>query len=151
MTRPTPQRRRLRRIGEVAEATGVTIRTLRHYEDTGLLAASQRTCGGHRLYDCESVRRVSHIRALREVGCSILDIRKAIERKTALSEFLKKQLKRAELQVERATLTRDRLREMVLNPETDVTIDQLPGRLDAISDQSTHVQTRRRLRGEDTD
>ncbi|XSC42379.1 MerR family DNA-binding transcriptional regulator [Bradyrhizobium sp. RDT10] len=48
MTKPTPRRRRWR-IGELAEATGVTVRTLHHYEHTGLLSASERTDGGHRM------------------------------------------------------------------------------------------------------
>ncbi|MCC8943447.1 MerR family DNA-binding transcriptional regulator, partial [Bradyrhizobium sp. Arg68] len=39
MNKATPRRRRWR-IGELAEATGVTVRTLHHYEHTGLLAAS---------------------------------------------------------------------------------------------------------------
>ncbi|WP_461328653.1 MerR family DNA-binding transcriptional regulator [Bradyrhizobium liaoningense] len=50
--RVTPRRRRWR-IGELAEATGVTVRTLHHYEHTGLLAATERTEGGHRMYDRE--------------------------------------------------------------------------------------------------
>ena len=38
------------RIGEVAERTGLTRRTLRHYDDLGLLSASERSWGDYRLY-----------------------------------------------------------------------------------------------------
>ncbi|WP_461328677.1 MerR family transcriptional regulator [Bradyrhizobium liaoningense] len=65
-------------MGELAEATGVTVRTLHHYEHTGLLAATERTEGGHRMYDRESGQRVHQIRALRELGFSLVEIRKAM-------------------------------------------------------------------------
>jgi hypothetical protein len=38
------------RIGEVATATGLTVRTLHHYDQIGLVVSSARTSGGHRLY-----------------------------------------------------------------------------------------------------
>ncbi|MCP3475914.1 MerR family transcriptional regulator [Bradyrhizobium sp. CCGUVB1N3] len=148
MTRPTVLRRRWRRIGELADATGVTVRTLRHYEHTGLLAASQRTCGGHRIYDCESLRRVYHILALRELGFSLREIRKAMDGRTSLPDLLSEQLERAELQVARATKLRDRLRNITKNTESDVSVDELPARLDAMSRESCG-QPRRRARAPD--
>ncbi|MGY8663544.1 MerR family transcriptional regulator [Bradyrhizobium sp. UFLA05-109] len=148
MTRPTSFRRRWRRIGELAEATGVTVRTLRHYEQTGLLAASQRTDGGHRIYDCESVRRVYHILALRELGFSLQEVRRAMDGRTPLPDLLSEQLERAEIQVARATKLRDRLRNITKNTESDVGVDELPARLDAMSRES-FAQTRRRTRAVD--
>ena len=44
------------RIGEVAERTGVTTRTIRYYEEIGLLASPERRKGEHRLYDDADVR-----------------------------------------------------------------------------------------------
>ncbi|WP_083514366.1 MerR family transcriptional regulator [Bradyrhizobium sp. DASA03076] len=148
MTRPTVFRRRWRRIGELAEATGVTVRALRHYEHTGLLRASQRTGGGHRIYDSESVRRVYHILALRELGFTLQEIRKAMEGRSSLPNLLSEQLERAELQVARATELRDRLRNITKNAESNVSVDELPARLDAMShDGCGH--TRRRARAPD--
>ncbi len=126
----------------------MTVRTLRHYEHTGLLAASQRTCGGHRIYDCESLRRVYHILALRELGFSLREIRKAMDGRTSLPDLLSEQLERAELQVARATKLRDRLRNITKNTESDVSVDELPARLDAMSRESCG-QTRRRARAPD--
>ncbi|MCC8954639.1 MerR family transcriptional regulator [Bradyrhizobium sp. Pear77] len=139
MSRATPRRRRWR-IGELAEATGVTVRALHHYEHTGLLAASERTDGGHRMYDRESVQRVHQIRALRELGFSLLEIGKAMEGKTSLIDLLRKHLERIELQVARTTLLRDRLRDMTTDRESQVSVDELPATLDAMS----RVETRRR-------
>ncbi|MCP3380473.1 MerR family transcriptional regulator [Bradyrhizobium sp. CCGUVB4N] len=126
----------------------MTVRTLRHYEHTGLLAASQRTCGGHRIYDGESLRRVYHILALRDLGFSLREIRKAMDGRTSLPDLLSEQLERAELQVARATKLRDRLRNITKNTEADVSVDELPARLDAMSRESGG-QTRRRARAPD--
>ncbi|WP_051311150.1 MerR family transcriptional regulator [Bradyrhizobium sp. Cp5.3] len=149
MTRPTTLRRRWRRIGELAEATGVTVRTLRHYEETGLLAASQRTDGGHRMYDRESVRRVCHILALRELGFSLQEIRQTVEGKTSLPALLNEQLERAERQVTRATVLRDRLRDIAMNSEANVSVDELPERLDAMTRPDNCPQSRPRNRTDD--
>ncbi|WP_024519936.1 MerR family transcriptional regulator [Bradyrhizobium sp. Tv2a-2] len=142
MIRPTPRRRRWR-IGELAEAAGVTVRTLHHYEHTGLLAASERTDGGHRIYDRESIKRVYQIRALRELGFSLHEIHRAMEGRISLTDLLRKHLERIEVQVARATLLRDRLRDMTTQGETNVSVDELPATLDAMSRAEKRPQARR--------
>jgi DNA-binding transcriptional MerR regulator len=57
------------RIGELATATGVTSRALRHYEDRGLLRPS-RTNGGYREFEPEDVVRVEQIQAMIAAGLS---------------------------------------------------------------------------------
>ena len=48
---------RFRTVGEVSELTGVTVRTLHHYDEIGLLEPSERTAAGYRLYsDADLVR-----------------------------------------------------------------------------------------------
>ncbi len=121
----------------------MTVRTLHHYEHTGLLAASERTDGGHRMYDRESIQRVHQIRALRELGFSLYEIRKAMERTTSLTDLLRKHLERIELQVARATLLRDRLRNMTTDSDVQVSVDELPATLDAMSRIETRSQTSR--------
>ncbi|MES5486889.1 MerR family transcriptional regulator [Bradyrhizobium sp. INPA03-11B] len=142
MTKATPRRRRWR-IGELADATGVTVRTLHHYEHTGLLAASERTDGGHRMYDRESVQRVHQILALRELGFSLHEIRKAMEGRTSLTDLLRSHLSRIELQVTRATLLRDRLRNMTTDSDVQVSVDELPATLDAMSRVEKRAQPHR--------
>src|SRR4051794_6438901 len=56
------------RIGELATLTGLTVRTLHHYEEVGLLVASARTEAGHRRYAPDDVRRLYRILALRRLG-----------------------------------------------------------------------------------
>ncbi|WP_083519357.1 MerR family transcriptional regulator [Bradyrhizobium jicamae] len=142
MTKATPRRRRWR-IGELAEATGVTVRTLHHYEHTGLLSASERTDGGHRMYDRDSVQRVYQIRSLRELGFSLEEIRRAIEGKSSLTDLLRNHLERIEIQVARTTLLRDRLRNMTTDGEAHVSVDDLPATLDAMSRVEKRAQAPR--------
>lgn len=46
------------KVGELARTTGLTVRTLHHYDHVGLLQPSGRTASGHRLYEEEDVRRL---------------------------------------------------------------------------------------------
>jgi MerR family transcriptional regulator, thiopeptide resistance regulator len=61
-------------VGEVAEATGLTVRTLHHYDEIGLLAPSGRSDAGYRLYTDGDVRRLYRILALRGMGFSLDEI-----------------------------------------------------------------------------
>lgn len=67
-------------IGEVAERTGVTQRTLRFYEEKGLLRPPSRMDGGFRLYSEEDVRRVEEIRRMQSLlGMSLAEIKEMVE------------------------------------------------------------------------
>ncbi|MDP9847598.1 MerR family transcriptional regulator [Streptosporangium lutulentum] len=61
-------------IGEVARASGMTVRALRHYDEIGLLSASERIASGHRRYTESDVRRLYRVRALRTLGLSLEEI-----------------------------------------------------------------------------
>ncbi|MDQ4027695.1 MAG: MerR family DNA-binding transcriptional regulator, partial [Actinomycetota bacterium] len=56
------------KIGDLARETGLTVRTLHHYDEVGLLRPSARTEAGHRLYDENGVKRLYRILALRQIG-----------------------------------------------------------------------------------
>ena len=67
-------------IGEVAERTGVTQRTLRFYEEKGLLKPPSRLDGGFRLYSDDDIRRVEQIKELQSLlGISLADIKEMVE------------------------------------------------------------------------
>ncbi|MEO3927031.1 MerR family transcriptional regulator [Micromonosporaceae bacterium B7E4] len=61
-------------IGELARATGTTVRALHHYDGIGLLRAGERTSSGHRRYTEGDLRRLYRIRALRGLGLSLEEI-----------------------------------------------------------------------------
>lgn len=65
-------------IGELAKACGVTVRTLHHYDEIGLLSASKRTTSDHRRYTEQDLHRLYRIRALQMLGLSLEDIRSAL-------------------------------------------------------------------------
>lgn len=75
-------------IGEVAERTGVTQRTLRFYEEKGLLKPPSRMDGGFRLYSEADVKRVTHIRRLQDLlGVALADIKEMVDAEEMLREL----------------------------------------------------------------
>jgi DNA-binding transcriptional MerR regulator len=64
----------MRRIGEVAAATGLTVRTLHHYDEIGLLRPTERSDAGYRLYADDDVRRLYRIVAFRRLGLALDEI-----------------------------------------------------------------------------
>ncbi len=64
----------LLQIGEVARASGLTVRTLHHYDAIGLLVPSERSEAGYRLYGDGDVRRLYRILALRGMGFPLEEI-----------------------------------------------------------------------------
>src|SRR5438105_816961 len=70
----------LLQIGEVADRTGVTQRTLRFYEERGLLKPPTRMDGGFRLYSEDDVSRVETIRRLQNLlGLTLAEIKEMVE------------------------------------------------------------------------
>jgi DNA-binding transcriptional MerR regulator len=72
--------RQLLRINEVAADTGLTTRTIRYYEEMGLLEPAARSEGDYRLYDESDLERLQFIRGLRDdAGFSLAQIRQLLE------------------------------------------------------------------------
>jgi len=80
-----PPTERLLRIGEVAELTGTTPRTIRYYEEIGLLPlAEDRVHGKRRLYTDGDVERLNELIRLRDLlGLSLDDLKRLVEAETA--------------------------------------------------------------------
>ena len=62
-------------IGELADRSGVAAKTLRYYEDIGLIDAPERSTGGYRLYGEEVMQRLEFIRSAQALGLSLGEIR----------------------------------------------------------------------------
>ncbi|MEU0679952.1 MerR family transcriptional regulator [Streptomyces albogriseolus] len=67
------------RSGQVAEAAGVNIQTLRYYERRGLLAEPERSSGGHRLYGDEAVTVLRVIKAAQRLGFTLEEVAELLE------------------------------------------------------------------------
>jgi len=80
------------RIGEVAELTGTTPRTIRYYEEIGLLpGAAGRAQGEHRCFTDDDVERVKRIVRVRELlGLSLEELSKLVEREDTLGGLIER-------------------------------------------------------------
>ena len=67
------------RIGELAAAAGTTTKTLRFYEDRGLLPRTERAANGYRDYGPEALSRLDFIRRGRIAGLTLAQIREVID------------------------------------------------------------------------
>lgn len=64
----------MRTISQVAEITGISIRTLQYYDEIGLLKPSELTQSGYRLYDDEALQKLQQILFFKELGFTLKDI-----------------------------------------------------------------------------
>lgn len=97
-------------IGEVSEEVGLSVRTIRHYEDVHLVEPSERSSGGFRLYSRADVDRLRLVKQLKPLDFSLEEMRDLIDTLQRLDGDLDKSDRR--LLVERlsafAAVTRDR-------------------------------------------
>jgi MerR family copper efflux transcriptional regulator len=72
-------------IGEVAERTELSIKTIRHYDEVGLVAPSERSAGGFRLYTDADVQRLLVIRRMKPLGFTLDEMRQLLDSLEALA------------------------------------------------------------------
>lgn len=110
-------------VGELAQATGLTVRALHHYDRLGLLSPS-RDPGGRRTYGPDDVRRLHQIIALRGFGLSLAEIARLLDGTgTDLRSLLERQLEQTEERIAAA----QRLRGTLLG-----VLDALPASIEQI-------------------
>ncbi|HZC19507.1 MAG TPA: MerR family transcriptional regulator [Rubrobacteraceae bacterium] len=76
----------LARVGEVAERLGVSPRTIKYYEELGLIEPEARSPGGFRLYGEEDVRRLERVLRMKGIGYSLAAIRELLAVRDAAQE-----------------------------------------------------------------
>ena len=108
-------------IGELARATGMTVRALRHYDEIGLLRAGERTASGHRRYTGADVRRLYRIRVLRGLGLPLEEIARVLGDTgiPQLRDLLATQLRDLEAHAEHVGRLRDRLHGLLARLDDD--------------------------------
>jgi DNA-binding transcriptional MerR regulator len=67
------------RIGEVTERVGLSLRTVRYYEEVGLVIPSDRTAGGFRLYTEDDIERLIMAKELKPLGFSLDEVRTVLD------------------------------------------------------------------------
>jgi DNA-binding transcriptional MerR regulator len=66
------------KVGELAKLTGLTVRTLRYYDQIGLFSPSDHSETGHRLYNKSDLSKLQQILALKQIGLSLEDVQSVI-------------------------------------------------------------------------
>lgn len=152
--------RQLWKVGELAERTGVSVRTLHYYEEIELLRPSHRSSAGHRLYTPADVRRLSHIKSLRQLGFSLDEIKAALDDpRFSPLEIVERQLGRLREQIAAEQRVCDRLEQIAssLRAGHEVGTEDLFRTIEAMTmyekyfneEQLNELRVRREALGED--
>ncbi|WP_273830488.1 MerR family transcriptional regulator [Serratia bockelmannii] len=103
----------LLKVGELARRSGITVRTLHHYDSIGLLVPSARSDAGYRLYNRADITRLHHIQALRRMGVSLAEVGAILARSgPALPAVIEQQIAMLEQQLAQIAALRGRLQHM---------------------------------------
>jgi DNA-binding transcriptional MerR regulator len=142
------------KIGELAKRTGLTVRTLHHYDEIGLLSAAERSDGGHRVYDEADVQRLYRIVSLRTLGFPLDAIADALDGQAFdPREAVDDHISRLEAQVareQRLLRTLRHLRDRLDADDFLTTIEELTMRERYYTpDQLAELEQRRGALGED--
>lgn len=73
-------------IGQLADRTGLAVRTIRYWSDIGAVPPVGRSSGGHRLFDAESVARLELVRTLRELGLGLDEVSRVLARESTVAD-----------------------------------------------------------------
>ncbi|HEX3516651.1 MAG TPA: MerR family transcriptional regulator [Trebonia sp.] len=97
------------RIGEVATATGLTVRALHHYDQIGLVVPSARTSGGHRLYTDADLAVLYQVTTLRQLGVPLDQIAVLLAGRADVRQVIDEQLAQVDRQIRMAGRLREQL------------------------------------------
>nr|WP_218222189.1 MerR family transcriptional regulator [Nesterenkonia sp. Act20] len=113
-------------IGELAERTGLSLRTIRHYGDVGLLPASGRTEGGFRLYSEADEQRLLRIKYLKPLGFSLEELSEVVAL-LELDSLDAQQREKAQAALEHVVQEREKLAAYLL--QADLLTEQFKAQL----------------------
>ena len=94
-------------VHEVSELSGVSVRTLQHYDNIGLLRPARRTSAGYRLYDDAALEQLQQILLFRELEFPLKEIKRIVE----APDFDKE--KALDQQIELLTLKKERMQKLI--------------------------------------
>jgi DNA-binding transcriptional MerR regulator len=97
-------------IGETAERTGLSVKTIRFYSDIGVVPPTTHSPAGYRLYDTDALARLQLVRTLRDLGVDLASIRRVLDRTRSLAEVAAAHAETIDLQIRGLRLRRTVLR-----------------------------------------
>ncbi len=100
-------------VGALARRSGLTVRTLHHWESVGLLVPSERTDAGHRRYSDADVARLQQVVSLRALGLPLADVKRTLDEGADPAAVVERHRARVHEQAEAARRLGDRLDALV--------------------------------------
>ncbi|MCM3672110.1 MerR family transcriptional regulator [Mesobacillus maritimus] len=116
------------KIGELAKLTGLTVRTLHHYDQIGLFSASQVSDSGHRIYSESDIRKLQQILSFKQLGLSLEEIKEMLKKQSLdRVQVIKMQMQKVKKQIQLQEELYTRLENIytLLDSEKDVSPNQL--------------------------
>jgi len=128
---------RLLKIQEVSEEVGLTSRSIRYYEERGLLKPAARSEGAYRLYDADDIERLRFIKGLRDdAGFSLAEIAQLLEDETARARN-RARFRESDDPAERRAIVEDAL------TRTDRQVETLRAKVDRLEAMVAEADARR--------
>lgn len=97
-------------IGELSRRTGLPVRTIRFYSDSGVVAPTTRSPAGYRLYDLDALHRLELLHTLRELGMDLATIRRVLDRELSVADVATEHADAVDVQIRVLRLRRSVLR-----------------------------------------
>lgn len=99
-------------IGKISKLTGLTTKTIRFYEDEGLLKKVSRSQNGYRQFSSQNLDELQVIHFARNLGLPLSEIKKLLRHPEFLEEYLKKLIKENNNQIDKLTKTQKNLQSL---------------------------------------
>ena len=115
------------KVGDLAKRTGISVRTLHHYEEIGLLSPL-RADSGHRVYGADDVNRLQRIMSLRSIGLSLDEIARCLDSPhLPFGAVIDQQIDRLDVQLRTLTELRRNLEGLrrLASSGSDISVDEL--------------------------
>jgi DNA-binding transcriptional MerR regulator len=123
-------------VGELSKRTGLTVRTLHHYDEIGLLRPSSHSESGYRLYTAADIARLQQVLSLRQLGFSLEEIRNCLDGSDfSPSEVIRLHLARLQEQIESQQALRQKLTTIATSFQTakEISTDEFLRTIEAIT------------------
>ena len=137
------------KVGDLSKLTGLTIRTLHHYDEIGLLHPTFHTEAGHRLYSEENIIKLQQIMSLKQLDFSLDEIKEFFENpKYNPKEVIEMQLKRLDEEIKLKNELRGELKELleVFNSWNKPSFEQFIHSIELIKNQKKYFTKEQRIK-----
>jgi DNA-binding transcriptional MerR regulator len=135
------------KVGDLASSAGLTVRTLHHFDEIGLLRPAERTEAGHRLYTADDVRRLYRILTLRHLGIPLVEIAASLDGDPGdLAAAVRQQLAQVEQQINQQQRLYRRLAALwrAIQESREPSVDELLVASGAVDQRAAGMPTDRR-------